>query len=151
MYGHNSSIEEEFKAKVKVLNIYEKNTHYLMLSFTLASSHREWDDPDWLWWGGSFDIVAVSSLSKTLFLQFGFKWRKVLFQLHREFCDPLAWNLKTVSNRICSSGGDCLSFCVSHLSLISGEIVTVLTAGADCHSTEEFTKCLLGYSFPLCS
>lgn len=44
MYGHNSSIEEEFKAKVKVLNIYKKNTHFLMLSFTMASSHREWAD-----------------------------------------------------------------------------------------------------------
>lgn len=68
MCGHNSSIEEEFKAEVKVLNVYKKNTHCLMLVFTLASSHREWDDPGWLLWGGRFDIVALSSLRKIPFL-----------------------------------------------------------------------------------
>lgn len=35
------------------------------------------------------------------------------------------------------------------LSLIAAEIVTVLTAGFDCHSTEEFAKYLLGYTFSL--
>lgn len=57
-----------------------------MLSFSLASSWREWYNPGGTLWNGNFDIVALSSLTKTFFVQFTFEGGKALFQLVAILC-----------------------------------------------------------------